>query len=148
MSVHSRPTLAVSTSPAAADEPAPRGAPAPQVKPKIMRRPAQFSTPTLTTANTSTPDLHLDAPQPVPQHLAAPMPRPWQDDPRFAIALLAIVIIVNVALSLWLSPSSTAPSIADTTRESANPAAASSAPTPEEALLFHLGEAAARVSEQ
>jgi hypothetical protein len=76
------------------------------------------------------------------------MPRPWQDDPRFAIALLAIVIGVNVALSLWLSPSSPAPSIADATRESAKPAGASPAPTPEEALLFHLGEAAARVSEQ
>lgn len=114
-----------------------------------MRRPAQFSSPSASpTNNNTTPDLRLDAAQAAPQPLGAPLPRPWQDDPRFAIALLAIVIIVNVALSLWLSPSTPAPSIADTTLESAKPVDAASAPSPEEALLFHLGEAGARVSEQ
>lgn len=153
MTVHPRPTLAVSTPPSAADETPPQDAAAPQVKPKILRRPAQFSSPAAPSHDSATPDLRLNAPPLASQHATTSLPRPWQDDPRFAIALLAIIIIVNVALSLWLSPRSPSSSIADTTRISAaeEPAETSDTtitPSPEETLLFHLGEAGARVSEQ
>lgn len=118
-----------------------------------MRRPAQFSSPTSSsTNNITTPDLRLDTAQVAPQALGSPMPRPWQDDPRFAIALLTIVILVNVALSLWLSPATPASSIADTTHTAATKSTltpdTAALPSPEEALLFHLGEAGATVSEQ
>lgn len=148
MSVHSRPTLAVATPPAAADESAPRVALAPQVKPKILRRPAQFSSPASAPLASNTPDLRIDTSQAMPQQTTANTPRPWQDDPRFAIALLTIVIAVNVALSFWLAPSTPAPTNADTTVTSSKPAEASPVPSPDEALLFHLGEAGATVSEQ
>lgn len=154
MSVHPRPTLAVPALPTAtADDASPREVAAPQVKPKILRRPAQFSSPAAPSHDRATPDLRLDTAAPAAPLTTSPLPRPWQDDPRFAIALLTIIIVVNLALSLWLSPGSPSPSIADTTRISAAEEPASTAstpatPSPEEALLFHLGEAGARVSEQ
>lgn len=153
MTVHSRPTLAVSSPPAATDESAPRVALVPQVKPKILRRPAQFSSPATPLSPSHTPDLRIDTSQAMPQQAAIALPRPWQDDPRFAIALLAIIITVNVALILWLAPTTPASGIANQaalSAASASPRPQNSLATtsPEEALLFHLGEAGASVSEQ
>jgi len=74
-----------------------------QARPKIMRRPAQFST---TNAEIiphgilhPMPNITAEAPL-----LPNPTPeRSWQDDGRFALTLLAIVISINLALSAWLS---------------------------------------------
>lgn len=73
------------------------------VRPKVLRRPAHFNTKTA-----------IEAPVPVllPLHTATsqaaekPSPaafRAWQDDGKFAITLLAIVIVVNLVVSAWLS---------------------------------------------
>jgi hypothetical protein len=153
MTMHSRPTLAVSTPPAAADEAPSRVIAAPPVKPKVLRRPAQFSAPTSHAPTPETTNLRTDALTKPEQPASQALTRPWQDDGRFAISLLAIVIVVNIALSLWLSPNTHAAHRAETSGSSvALPSAHSPNPSqaasPEEALLFHLGEAGARVTEQ
>lgn len=75
-----------------------------QARPKIMRRPAQFSN---TGAQIIPHSLPLNMPNittdmapstPIPQP-----PRAWQDDGRFAITLLALVIGINLLVSAWLS---------------------------------------------
>ena len=79
----------------------------PIARPKVMRRPPQFSSPTSATRQPATilADQHLDAPAldaAMPTTPASSITRPWQDDGRFAVALLAIVITVNVMVGMWL----------------------------------------------
>ncbi len=77
------------------------------VRPKVLRRPAHFQS-----SLTESP-----APVfiPLQQHVAinaekpAPPFRAWQDDGRFAITLLALVIGVNLLVSAWLAAISPLP---------------------------------------
>lgn len=86
------------------------------VRPKVLRRPAHFSAQSL-----------IETPEPVlvplqythdePKH--SPTLRAWQDDGKFAITLLALVIVVNLIVSAWLSAISpisatTKPTLIDT----------------------------------
>ncbi|MFZ4541872.1 MAG: hypothetical protein ACOYNL_08730 [Rickettsiales bacterium] len=69
-------------------------------RPKVLRRPAQFSK-TYIPSRLPTPIApNLAAPDPAP---VAPIQRLWQDDGRFAITLFIIVVLVNVAVTSWLS---------------------------------------------
>lgn len=81
-------------------------------RPKVMRRPAQFSK--------AAPPAMADTPHlPIPVAPEPPAPRamrshPWQEDGRFGLALVAILLAVNLALMLWLphlvpAPATTAP---------------------------------------
>ena len=78
---------------------APAEAPA---RPKVLRRPAQFSS--SATSNVITPIVVPpttkldDMPDVTP---VAPRPA-WQDDGRFAVMLLAIIILMNVVVVSWL----------------------------------------------
>ncbi len=69
-----------------------------------MRRPAQFSgsgttpfLPMIAAATVTT--IPLDA----PVSEKTPASRPWQEDGKFAVALLGVVILINLAVILWLS---------------------------------------------
>jgi len=86
--------------------------PATPARPKVMRRPAHFSdirpAPSvapaivLPAATTIDENENLSASAPLPAAVALPPSKPWQDDVRFGIAMLTIVVLVNVALMLWL----------------------------------------------
>lgn len=83
-------------------------------RPKIMRRPAQFSQ---AAGEIILSDISLKAPSPTVADTASinpPASRTWQEDGRFAITLLAIVIGINLILSAWLSPTANTPSITHT----------------------------------
>lgn len=69
------------------------------VRPKILRRPAQFSGEI--PAGKVLTALRLAAPMPIVA--ATPASKPWQDDGRFAVALLTIIILMNVLVTLWLA---------------------------------------------
>lgn len=69
------------------------------VRPKVMRRPAQFS-PTSASPTITSQALVLAMDPPAEKPARSPA---WQDDMRFAIALLAIIIFVNLAVMFWLS---------------------------------------------
>ncbi len=83
----------------AIDEPA---APAPRLEsarahPKILKRPAHFAaSPPL--ALPSTAVMVTVAAMPT-----APAAKSWSEDGRFAITLLAIIIVMNVVVGYWLS---------------------------------------------
>ncbi len=81
----------------------------PLARPKVMRRPSQFSS---ASATAFTPPR---APEPTPnladERLSEPAPtlpaivpeeRGWQDDARFGAVLVLTLIITNTALMLWL----------------------------------------------
>lgn len=75
-------------------------------RPKVLRRPAQFSQPATPAHPKLQPpiDIRLDAPARDTPTAAAPIAqRNWQDDGRFAVALLAIIIMVNVIVGVWLT---------------------------------------------
>ncbi len=74
-------------------------------RPKVMRRPATFSAPS---HQGPLPFEMLKIP-PVVEHVATPQYRPWQDDGRFGIALLAIVVIINVLLAVAIPSPHRAP---------------------------------------
>ena len=76
------------------------------VRPKVMRRPAQFANKAITTQPLPTLLTQADG---ADNTKAIPHARAWQDDGRFAITLLAIVIIINIAVSAWLSALDPAP---------------------------------------
>lgn len=71
------------------------------VRPKVLRRPAHFGA------------KPIESPVPVllplqssefnEQPLASTPARAWQDDGKFAITLLGLVILVNIIVSAWLS---------------------------------------------
>lgn len=90
------------------------------VRPKVLRRPAHFSAQSL-----------AEAPEPVLislQHTHAeqkhtPAFRAWQDDGKFAITLLALVIVVNLVVSTWLSAISPASTTETSTSLDTTPAA-------------------------
>ena len=80
-------------------------------RPKVMRRPATFSAPN-----------HLEPLPSEPVNLAprvghgqAPTPsRAWQDDGRFGVALLTLILLINIALALVIpSPHRDAASVAE-----------------------------------
>ncbi len=78
-----------------------------------MRRPAQFSTTQAEIISHSLPrhQPHIAAEAPP---ITSPAPeRPWQDDGRFAITLLILVIAINLVLSTWLTgiPRTTTPPV-------------------------------------
>jgi hypothetical protein len=85
-------------------------------RPKIMRRPPQFSSPTNVIINQE-PALNLPS-------LTQPevVPLPWQDDGRFAIALVFLLVVINVLAVAWLVPSTpVAKSTFTTTQKAATP---------------------------
>ncbi len=93
--------------PAFTSTPAETAAP---VRPKVMRRPAQF---TDTRPKTVAPSIVLppSAETEENENLAisvpitantAPATKTWQDDVRFGIVMLTIVVLVNLALMAWL----------------------------------------------
>lgn len=77
-------------------------------KPKVMRRPAQFSTSAASPllADTIPPALLTIRPlsPTAPAAVASPA-LAWQHDSRFAIALLSVVLVFNVAVYYALSHS-------------------------------------------
>jgi hypothetical protein len=106
------PPQAAQAMPPLTDERRPAREPLP--RPKVMRRPAQFSTPaptpvTAAPAASQAPviapheDMRITPPEPV---LALPVvataARSWQDDARFGLVLAATLLFVNAALMLWL----------------------------------------------
>lgn len=81
-------------------------------RPKVLRRPTQFSGSTPVTEDLraeSTSDVVIAA-FPLTERTQTKKPqatrpfahRAWQDDGRFAITLLAVVVIVNTVLAMWL----------------------------------------------
>lgn len=79
----------------------------PLARPKVMRRPTQFSSapaPVFTPPPAPTPNL-ADERLPEPKSTlpaATPAPRGWQDDARFGLLLVLTLVVVNAALMLWL----------------------------------------------
>ncbi len=84
-------------------------------RPKVMRRPAQFTD--MRPAPSVAPSIVMPAPSAIDENedlsqhttaapataaTAASTNKPWQDDVRFGIAMLTIVVLVNIALMLWL----------------------------------------------
>jgi hypothetical protein len=75
-------------------------------KPKVMRRPAQFSG----SVSPAVTDIDI-TPAPAPSRSFAALTNsqpaqdslPWQHDGRFALALLAVVLFVNVAVYFTLT---------------------------------------------
>ncbi len=67
-------------------------------RPKVMRRPAHFSD-----AAPATNVQPFSAPELIAREKPAPVSKSWQDDGRFAVALLAIVILTNLAVMAWLN---------------------------------------------
>lgn len=119
-------------------------------KPKIMRRPAQFSKPAIRHDPAASADTRIEANAATSASTAPHTPalRPWQDDARFAFALLAIVIIVNLALSVWLAPKTTVSPAASPAPIALVTPIAEPALSKPESLIYHLNEAGASVSEQ
>jgi hypothetical protein len=83
------------------------------VRPKVMRRPATFSSvqgqpsmptihlpPATPLAETENENLALSVP-PLALSVSAPT-KLWQDDLRFGVAMLTILVLVNLALIAWL----------------------------------------------
>lgn len=69
-----------------------------------MRRPAQFSHTPSPIGSTAVvpadfPSLAEDA---APPALPAIRSRPWQDDGRFAVVLVTLVALINIAVVIWL----------------------------------------------
>ncbi|MFM9889685.1 MAG: hypothetical protein ACKVOE_03435 [Rickettsiales bacterium] len=97
------------------------------VRPKVMRRPAQFSQPTPPVVA----ETQLAALPVVSEPSLARLPRtyPWQDDGRFGLALVAILVVVNLALLLWL-PHLLPQPIATATRNPLVMLGQAAAPTP------------------
>ena len=94
------------------DEPVGNGRAEPTVRPKVMRRPATFSggavTPAMPTihlpptgaSTEGNENLALSAPS-LPAVVTLPV-KQWQDDLPFGMAMLAILVLVNLALIAWL----------------------------------------------
>ena len=89
-------------------EPANHLSPAPRLvaaesamRPKVLRRPAQFSAPAAASNVVSLPGTRQELPMERPP--VAPSPRVWQDDGHFGIALMVLLLVVNGAAALWLS---------------------------------------------
>lgn len=85
--------------------PSPASAAEGQARPKVMRRPAALAAPTPTH---SAQIIAADFPSLTHESTAsrhAPLPvtaRAWQDDGRFAMLLLALVVLLNLAIIGWL----------------------------------------------
>ena len=79
------------------------------IRPKVMRRPAQFSD---ARPKTLAPSIVMPAPSALDENedlaLATPASqsnltqKAWQDDVHFGIAMLTIVVLVNLGLMAWL----------------------------------------------
>ena len=116
-------------------------APGTLVRPKAMRRPAQFASQAVAA--------------PAPAELApttsqaASKPqvvtRPWQDDGRFAMTLLAVIILMNIAVSAWLSAIS-GPALPSRDAPVSPPSAA--AESPQRDTIHILDDAASASSDQ
>jgi hypothetical protein len=74
-------------------------------KPKILRRPPQFSEPS-TEAGRLTP--HAPAPDAAIDAATMPLSR-WQEDARFAVVLLVVISVLNLILYGWLADAGKAP---------------------------------------
>lgn len=76
-------------------------------KPKVLRRPAQFSRKGAATPEQPAPHL-AEAALPTMPHVSPRMPTAsvtsphWQEDGRFGMTMVAVVLAVNVLLSLLL----------------------------------------------
>ncbi len=117
----------------------------PLVRPKVMRRPAHFSATTVAKTpapsapaparprDTASENENLAASPAAPAASTSPAQKPWQDDIRFGIALLSILVLVNFALIMWL-PHMRTPSAQGTTQTVVTTPAAQ-APKPLEAPL-------------
>ena len=88
--------------PASHLSPAPRLATAENaMRPKVLRRPAQFSSPATTSKVVSLPGTRQELP--IERPSVTPSPRIWQDDGQFGIALIVLLLLVNGAAAFWLS---------------------------------------------
>jgi hypothetical protein len=75
-------------------------------KPKVMRRPAQFSgslSPAITDIDITPPPAPSRSVAAIATGQPAQESLPWQHDGRFALALLAVVLFVNVAVYFTLT---------------------------------------------
>lgn len=77
------------------------------VHPKILKRPPQFSS-RLRQESAAPDNMRITQDEP-PEPPPTIMPLAWQNDGRFAVTLLAIIIVMNIALSYWLAQISTRP---------------------------------------
>jgi hypothetical protein len=69
-------------------------------RPKLLRRPPQFSEiPEKLPAPTESAFQLQTVPAPAE---SLPAAHPWQDDARFGMVMLVVVIVVNLALMAWL----------------------------------------------
>ena len=92
----------MSTPPHAADSPPPEAAAAePQARPKFSRRPASFSRPAPTELLPS--DAIGTEPSLPPFRPVHAAPAAWQEDARFGIVMLLILLLVNVLLVYGLA---------------------------------------------
>jgi hypothetical protein len=89
------------------------------VRPKVLRRPAHFSARPLIEA--PTPAL-IPLQHTYTEQKLTPAFRAWQDDGKFAITLLALVIVVNLVVSAWLSAISPSPAAVKSTLIDTTPA--------------------------
>ena len=73
-------------------------------KPKVLRRPAQFSRKAALPVEPAAPHLaDIPVPAMAPRsHAATPATPHWQEDGRFGMTMVAVVLVVNVLLSLLL----------------------------------------------
>lgn len=98
--------------------------------PKLLRRPPQLSPVSAPAVAADEPPVQLPAParNETPPSLAANPPL-WQDDPRFGVIMVAVVVVINLLLALGL-PMLHSVAVAEKGQEasaiSAVPAAASS----------------------
>lgn len=70
-------------------------------RPKIMRRPAQFSSPTPILI---VQEPALNTPVDQPHESLTITVKAWQDDGRFALALVLLLMAFNLLVSVWLAP--------------------------------------------
>ena len=74
-------------------------------------------------------------------------PRAWQDDGRFAITLLAVVVVVNTALAMWLgTPTTTPREIIVKQRLTTEPTAPEAATTAPRVNILGEGESTNKVT--
>ena len=103
------------------------------VRPKVLRRPSHFGV--QSTIAAPMPTFVPVLTHPATEANAEPVSRAWQDDGRFAAALLAIIIVVNLILSTWLSAISPTPPAPVTIKQNASDTPVIAAPSTADSVL-------------
>ena len=74
----------------------------PLARPKVMRRPTHFSNaPSAPSIPIPKLPTEVEASAPLPA-ASLPVRMAWQDDARFGLVMLVIVVLVNIGIMLWL----------------------------------------------